>query len=141
MKKKAAVGQSPSLSKQRDAAPAQLTRVPISQRTSPTVHEWLVSTMAFQVPQMQPAPQVAPPPPVVVPHAELVPVTEVQPPAAAQQAGLAFPHMPPSRPFQTLQEVDPRLAKMVEEEQAAKQAKAVRKRMRKEKEAEFEKVV
>ncbi len=93
MKKKAVVGQSPSPSKQKTAAPVQLTRAPISQpakKPTPTV---------FQELQLQLAPQVVGLPPEVAPQAEPVPIAEGQPPIAAQQAGLAFPQSPPSRPF------------------------------------------
>ncbi len=99
-KKKAVIGQSLSPSKQKVAAPAQLTRAPISQSTKK------MTTPVFQGSQPQSAPQVVESPPVVAPQAEPVPVTEGQPPAAAQQAGPAFPQSPPSRPFQTFQEVD-----------------------------------
>ncbi len=139
-KKKGVVGQLPSPSKQRDAAPAQLARAPISQKPQPTVQEWSGMAMAFQEPQMQPAPQVVKPLSVVAPQAEPA-VAEAQPPATAQQAGPAFPQSPPLRPFQTLKEAEPRLAKTIEEEQAAKWAKAARKHTKVDKDEEFQKAV
>ncbi len=132
-KKKAAVGQSLSPSKQKTAAPVQLTRAPISQPAKKKVPE------VFQEPPLSPAPQPAgpapvaqEPSPVVMLQAELVPVAKAQPPAAVQQAGPAF---------QTFQEVDPSLAKKLEGWQVEKQAEAMRKYTKEEKGEQFQKAV
>ncbi len=78
--KKAATRQSPSLSKQKTAAPVQLTRAPIGQlKTKQTTH-------VFQEPQQQQlVPQVVEPLLPGVPLAELAPVAVAPPPAAEQQ--------------------------------------------------------
>ncbi len=98
-KKKAAVGQSPSLGKEKAVALAQLTRAPISQPTKKAM------TPILQEPQQLLAPQVVELPPPGVLQAERAPVVVAPPPMAEQQPGSAFLHMPPSRPFQTFQEV------------------------------------
>ncbi len=79
--KNATTGQSPSPSKQKAAAPAQLTRAPISQPKKKA------TTPVFQELQQQPALQVVELPPPGVPLAELAPVVVAPPPAAEQQLG------------------------------------------------------
>ncbi len=103
-KKMATVGQSPSLSKQKAAAPSALTRAPISQpATKPT-------PAVFQESPPPPTPQLARP----------APVAEELPPAVAPQARPAptFPQSVPMAKFQTFQEVDSGLAKKQEGWQA-----------------------
>ncbi len=141
-KKKAAVGQSPSPSKQKTAAPAALTRAPISQLTKKT------TPAVFQEPLPSPAPQLAGSvlvvqgsPPVVVSQAEPAPVAEEQPPIAAQQAGPSFLHSAPTAGFQTFQEADPGLAKKQEERLVAERAEAMRKRTKAEKGEQFQRAV
>ncbi len=97
LKKKthAAVGQSPSLSKQKAATPPSLTRAPISQpatKPPPTVQQLLGMVQAFQEPPLPPAPQLARPASAVQ---EPLPI-------AAPQARMAptFPQSLPMAPFQ-----------------------------------------